>query len=315
MSFQDNSGDIIFDVVLTDEGRRRLANGDFNIVQFSLADDEINYDHYDHNASSIAEQYLQILQTPDLEAFTNNIASCQSKLVINPRNDIFYMPVVKLNDTYENLTALHSSLNQYIVAVDSATEDSNKSTISTDHIAFDSSNNLVQGFLLGFSTTGAGGYIRVDAGIDNTAIAIGTAIPDRAETEYMIEIDNRLGRIVSKDGLKRPRYSSLDDDNIANYVFSQNRDTSFVKPNTSVDTIGQVIDGARSTFLEFKIESSLDLRQSNFLFQRFGGTSTMDNANPSPGTSAIRFIDSIIKVTGRNSGYSVNIPVRFVKLS
>ena len=41
MAFQDNSGDIIFDVVLTDEGRRRLARGDgsFNIVKFALGDD------------------------------------------------------------------------------------------------------------------------------------------------------------------------------------------------------------------------------------------------------------------------------------
>ena len=45
MGFQDNSGDIILDVCLTDEGRRRLAKGDgsFSIVKFGLADDEINY--------------------------------------------------------------------------------------------------------------------------------------------------------------------------------------------------------------------------------------------------------------------------------
>ena len=38
MAFQNNSGDIILDVVLTDEGRRRLALGDgsFQITQFCL---------------------------------------------------------------------------------------------------------------------------------------------------------------------------------------------------------------------------------------------------------------------------------------
>ena len=51
MGFQDNSGDIIFDVVLTDEGRRRLALGNFSIVQFALGDDEINYGLYDTNAT------------------------------------------------------------------------------------------------------------------------------------------------------------------------------------------------------------------------------------------------------------------------
>jgi hypothetical protein len=38
MGFQDNSGDIILDVVLTDEGRKRLAKGDgsFEIVKFGF---------------------------------------------------------------------------------------------------------------------------------------------------------------------------------------------------------------------------------------------------------------------------------------
>jgi len=36
MGFQDNSGDIIFDVVLTDEGRRALSDPtvDFKITKF-----------------------------------------------------------------------------------------------------------------------------------------------------------------------------------------------------------------------------------------------------------------------------------------
>ena len=46
MAFQNNSGDIILDVVLTDEGRRRLALGgsNFQVSKFALGDDEINYE-------------------------------------------------------------------------------------------------------------------------------------------------------------------------------------------------------------------------------------------------------------------------------
>ncbi len=63
MGFQDNSGDIIFDVVLTDEGRRQLAKGDgsFKISKFKLGDDEINYELFDTTTGS-AYQDLQILQ-------------------------------------------------------------------------------------------------------------------------------------------------------------------------------------------------------------------------------------------------------------
>ena len=43
MAFLDNSGDIILDAVLTEEGRRRMAGGNFAITKFALGDDEINY--------------------------------------------------------------------------------------------------------------------------------------------------------------------------------------------------------------------------------------------------------------------------------
>ena len=92
MAFQDNSGDIIFDVVLTDEGRRRLARGDgsFNIVKFALGDDEINYGLYDTTAVT-QTQDLEILQTPVFEAFTNNTSVMSSMLMSIPRNNLLYL--------------------------------------------------------------------------------------------------------------------------------------------------------------------------------------------------------------------------------
>ena len=84
MAFLDNSGDIILDAVLTDTGRMRLAKGDgsFNIVKFALGDDEINYELYDKNHASGSAYYdIEILQTPVLEAFTNNTSTMKSKLL------------------------------------------------------------------------------------------------------------------------------------------------------------------------------------------------------------------------------------------
>ena len=78
MAFLDNSGDIILDAVLTDTGRFRLAkgNGSFKIAKFALGDDEIDYSLYDKtNVSGSAYYDLSILQTPVLEAFTNNASS------------------------------------------------------------------------------------------------------------------------------------------------------------------------------------------------------------------------------------------------
>jgi hypothetical protein len=122
MGFQDNSGDIILDVVLTDEGRRRLSRGDgsFEIVKFALGDDEVNYALYDGNQANGLED-VQILQTPILEAFTNNGSSMKSLLVTIPRDDILYMPILRLNEK-ANQTAVHSS-GVFVVAVDSNTQD------------------------------------------------------------------------------------------------------------------------------------------------------------------------------------------------
>jgi len=52
MAFLDNSGDIILDAVLTDVGRRRMAQGNFRITKFALGDDEIDYTTYNPNHPS-----------------------------------------------------------------------------------------------------------------------------------------------------------------------------------------------------------------------------------------------------------------------
>ena len=82
MAFLDNSGDIILDAVLTDVGRKRLAegNGTFKISKFALADDEINYGLFNTSAAT-ALQDLTILQTPLLESFTDNHFSLSEFLI------------------------------------------------------------------------------------------------------------------------------------------------------------------------------------------------------------------------------------------
>mgnify|MGYP003110354999 FL=1 len=204
MAFQDNSGDIIFDVVLTDEGRRRLAKGDgtFNITKFALGDDEVNYQLFDTTTGS-AYQDLQILQTPVFEAFTNNTSNMSSMLMSIPRNNLLYLPILKINETVDGTsTSLHSTAKAFIVAVDGNTETNNGSTSLTSSIAYNASGKLTEGIMLGFSTQKNSNYLRVDAGIDNSAVPPETNISDLFldETQYSLELDNRLGSIISVDG-------------------------------------------------------------------------------------------------------------------
>ena len=319
MAFQDNSGDIIFDVVLTDEGRRRLAKGDgtFNITKFALGDDEVNYQLFDTTTGS-AYQDLQILQTPVFEAFTNNTSNMSSMLMSIPRNNLLYLPILKINELVDGTsTSLHSATKAFLVAVDGNTETNNGSTVLTSSIAYNSTGKLNEGIMLGFSTQKNSNYLRVDAGIDNSAVPPETNISDLFldETQYSIEMDNRLGSIIGRYGKNRLSPSSVDDDNIALYVVSAETDPGFVYVNRDITTDAtQVIAGARSTYLEFRIASSIDLRQSDFLFDRLGGTSTLLDEGGS-NSSDIKHIDTLIKVTGLSTGYSVDVPFRFVKLN
>mgnify|MGYP003667014500 CR=1 FL=1 len=185
MGFLDNSGDIILDAVLTDTGRMRLAKGDgsFKISKFALADDEIDYALYDKNNVSGSAYYdLQILQTPVLEAFTNNIASMKSRLITIGRNDILYLPEIVLNQR----TGIGSSMNAantFIVPVDETT------IINLGQV-------LGSGILNGYRPGSDTSKIRFDQGLNTNQLAAESPLSDDlVETQYIVQIDNRLGQI------------------------------------------------------------------------------------------------------------------------
>lgn len=123
MAFLDNSGDIILDAVLTDEGRRRLAMGDgsFRITKFALGDDEIDYSLYVPATSSGYED-TRILQLPVFEAFTNNTTSLKSRVLSYADNSLLYLPVAKVNSKLgPTTTDTTGPIGGYYVSVDSTT--------------------------------------------------------------------------------------------------------------------------------------------------------------------------------------------------
>ena len=58
---------IVVDAVLTEQGRYRLAKGDFNVTKFALGDDEIDYSLYDTSAATENQDDV-IMLTPVIEA-------------------------------------------------------------------------------------------------------------------------------------------------------------------------------------------------------------------------------------------------------
>tara|TARA_R110002020_G_scaffold348908_1_gene562531 strand:+ start:10789 stop:11721 length:933 start_codon:yes stop_codon:yes gene_type:complete len=310
MGFQDNSGDIILDVVLTDEGRKRLAkaDGSFEIVKFGCGDDEINYGLYNLNTGS-AYQDLSILQTPVLEAFTNNASSMKSMLVSIPRTNILFMPILQLNE--KQVQTQVGASGSFIVAVDADTQDNSAKGLNTSVGYINDSHQ--QGVLFGNNPEiEVSSFIKVDAGIDGGSLIEVPA--DLSETQFMIQMDNRLGSLVDTTGKTFMRPVSIDDDNVATYLVSLADNNSFVKQPSqlSLDANDSPINGPLSSTLEFKIKSSPDLVNSNYLFNLIGSTANI--TNNAAGFSSCKIIDSYVRITGRNIGYSIDIPVRYAKL-
>ena len=99
MAFQDSTYGIVLDAVLTDIGRKKMAQGNFDITKFALGDDEIDYALYVTSSGGSPEDDSKVMETPILEAFAGQNANINYGLQNYIRNDIMYYPQLKINST------------------------------------------------------------------------------------------------------------------------------------------------------------------------------------------------------------------------
>jgi hypothetical protein len=217
-----------------------------------------------------------------------------------------YLPVLKLNEL--NSQNGRYSDGSFLVAVDEDTED----------VMVTTGGDNVKGVLKGVTVKESKNYIKIDQGLDtNFEISpTNTLDADLVETQYIIEMDNRLGNIIAQAerGSTVARASYIDDDNMASYFFSLGSDNSFVEEInnlTNSPNNGQAISGPRGTRLSFSIRSSIDLQTTTFLFDQLGSTTVIADASSTP---TVQYIDTNVRVIGATTGYRVDIPVRFIKV-
>jgi len=331
MAFLDNSGDIILDAVLTDTGRFRMARGDFRISKFALGDDEIDYSLFNKNHPSGSAYYdLEILRTPLLEAFTNNTSTMKSKLLSITRTNILHLPILKLlnggnggnSENYPDIakTKFNSNTGGFIVTCDEDTED--PTVLSTLN-----ENGIMKGSTQSALAAANNAFIAVERGLDTTEISPLVRMPATLqETQFIIEADYRLGSVTDLAAQPVP-VSFIDDDQIASYYISEGTtegDTPVVIPQaddfrtdatTQTEKSVHNIRGPRDRVVQFKIQPSINLVSSNFLFDKLGSQITL----PTDGTIAgfengtYRIIDSLVRLTSATTSYSLDIPVRYIK--
>lgn len=313
MAFLDNSGDIILDAVLTDTGRMRLAKGDgtFKIVKFALGDDEIDYGLFDKNDSRGSAYYdLAIMQTPVLEAFTNNTSLLKHKLISMPSTNLLYLPVVKLDDQSGGNEAAKfssSSLASSSIASTSGTPGTGVYFLPAD----DETLNSLKGFSITGILDSSKAFIKAVQGLDTDEISYTRAIgSDLRETQYIVQVDNRLARVVrSNNNDLAATVSYIDDDQIASYYFST-QDSEYVRTLEVPSTQPDIIKGPQGSEVMFNLFRTEEIETSTSLFAELGGGSgslmTIDSIE-------FYYIDTNVRISGATTGSSIDIPLRVMK--
>lgn len=318
MAFLDNSGDIILDAVLTDAGRKRLAQGDgsFRIAKFALGDDEIDYGLFDKSHTSGSAYYdLEIMQTPVLEAFTNNTSVLKYKLMSMPQTNLLYLPEIRLNDLVSGAKAVYQGPSVDIdqaVPTDTTTTGKGIFYLSADD---STKSGLAGSSLQGNTLNDENRLIRVDQGLNTTDISFKRDIsPDLRETQYIIQADSRMLTMREKSGQNQITESYIDDDMQASYYVTENDAlvTGPVASRSDRDTLApdEVISGPFGTKLEFNLRPSTEIETSTSLFLELGGGS---GSTIVVATKTYYYIDTNVRVTGATTGSSIDIPVRILK--
>ena len=205
---------------------------------------------------------------------------------------------VTIRGLQKNTTGALSGGGSLVVLVDKTTSDQFPKTdlpyIQSNLLSSESNNAII-----------------VDQGIESNEIGSGDDIAldaDLVETQFIVELDNRLAFLADSAGTSATP-SFIDDDNIASYYLSTTTNTTFFPSDQQgTNMSGDMLAGPRGTRLKFLIGASTNLATSTYLFTQLGSTSTFGAA-----ADNVRHIDTTIRITGATTGYRVEIPTRFIK--
>lgn len=338
MAFLDNSGDIILDAVLTDTGRKRLADGSFSIVQFGLGDDEISYGTYDLAHPSGSAYYdLEIMQTPVFEATTAVNSAINYGLMSLSRTDLLYLPSLKFNTKLDSSTgasvATRKTNDMFYLAVNSET---------SNQLVADSDDDAAFGWIVNQAV--AGNVIFFESGIDTSDLAatstnrngyiIGTGLIDSTLTVGCdSKLINQVGSLNTATVFKNSTSDNSSMISFAGTVYTTPRSTSLeigVYNHYSINGIGNAIyepddgdDNDYSVFLgprgicqgmNFSVVSELSTQSTGTRSTLYSNYGVVGSTSAGPLLSkTYDYIDTVVFVQGDFSGASLQIPLRIIR--
>jgi len=330
MAYLDNSGDIILDALLTDLGRKRLADGNFRIDKFALGDDEINYGQYkvDHPSGS-AYADLEILQTPIFEAASSQNAAINYGLLSLTRNNILYLPTIKPNYTISDV----HSVKTYNGILHLAVNDETLGKIKTDTggaghaLMQNQTGDLVLYWESGIDTT--------DEPANPTARYNLITATGMLDTQFTVDVDvrfiNMVYQLSGDQNFTAPADSTATPvipskivpcnaggrtRNLKNYISFQVRGVHnmMFTPTSGTRTDPSVLAGPRGTgaATNFAVASELQNKSTGGTpdkFVKFGKTAQL----PFGGSNTYDFIDTTVYIRGNSSTATLQVPLRIIR--
>ena len=303
MAFLDNSGDIILDAVLTEVGRRRMANGNFNIAKFALGDDEIDYRLYNkEHASGSAYYDLEILQTPVFEAVTAQNSAINYGLLSITRRDLLYMPDIKLNTNIVHCVTPRDGVLTFAVNSETATK-------LLTSLGGGTANKFI-GKANALSTGDDAKVIYLETGLDTSELAAmhvdrRTFSAGATSTESTIPAFNSE-TTVPAGGVSAGLV------NYSNYMITTAQNLLYAPTVDRIDH--SIITGPRGVFACFNINIIDSLRSVSTAtrpeeYNRSGKVSQ----NVYGDGVLYDYIDTTVNVVGNNSTVITQLPVRLIR--
>jgi hypothetical protein len=342
MAFLDNSGDIILDAVLTDVGRMRMSQGDgsFRVNYFKLGDDEINYGLYNSAHTGGNAYYdLEIRQTPILESFSHNAASLKSTLISYTDPNLLYLPELLWN-TNQNKTY---GKNVRKFPYDPASTAIVLAATPAAAYAFGGTEGVLNG---GFRNGKRDNHIRLEYGLNAPGKSPGSLKdrePELHETQFIVECDTRF--CIPTTMRDTPfAHNFIDENMIGTYVITAAANSDVITEMTQFgsheDPDQPEMRWLRGMMLRFKLQPSTLLQtgiptETKSLWGKHGiqyGSTDWDTAASSIGSREtcgqsgqannlatraangdLYHIDTNIRITARNTGARIDIPIVIVK--
>jgi hypothetical protein len=307
MSFLTNATTVV-DAILTDEGRKRLAAGNFDISKFSLHDDEIVYDK-----AQMSGYAAKFAATPIFESITENTKALKYNLLTLGLETTHLASTLIVTQPSQGgqSQATGDNTGYYVALARQQAYDNNYSSVT-----------LPTGFMKAYEKSliseNSNSWIYIDHGSNDDdqkgPYKYNENLPSElSETEVLIKLDRRIGRIVmpNSDGVDLSPVS-IDDDYIATYLITAapDSDTSAFFEAIQQDADASPIAGARGLRLRIPVYASPDINVSSTSIWTSLGRIITNFFNGSDNAHAI---DTVMSVEGMTTSLNVTVPLRFVK--